>query len=71
MSARMTSILHDEIAKASSWDQSNSINRRWLRTLHRRLWWSRYGTYVSAAGGGVLGGLIGISLANIFLGPLT
>lgn len=40
---------------ARSWDQSEAPNRWAVRHWRHRLWWARFGVYVSAVAGVALG----------------
>lgn len=48
----------ERLAVARTWDQSNRYNRAGVRAWRRRLWWARYGFWVSAALGASVGGVL-------------
>lgn len=62
MSASYVQMCENRVALARGWDLSHKLNRRGLRQALRRLWWARYGAYVSALTGGIGGAVVGIGL---------
>lgn len=49
---------------AAHWDHTNRGVRRELAHWRRRLWWAKYGRYISALLGSASGAIVGLLIAN-------
>lgn len=55
----------ERLAVALTWDKTNRFNRADARAWRRRLWWARFGSYVSESVGGAAGTATGLLVVLI------
>ena len=67
MSARTADLMREQVARAASSDLTHPSNRGWLRRAKRHLWVARFGVYVYAAVGAVVGSSIGVGIGMLLV----